>query len=96
MTTHPGNLLLLGDFNYHVDDASDKMVKSFMELTQSANLIQHVKQATHDHGHILDLVLTREDELDIKELHLDSSIKSDHSAIIFHPLSEASQYHKDD
>ena len=65
MTTRPGKLLVVGDFNIHVDDNTDKRAEAFVNVTSDANLRQHVEEATHDHGHILDLVFTRKGELNI-------------------------------
>jgi hypothetical protein len=53
------NLLILGDFNFHVDDAACSKAKQFIKLIDSFCLDQHVNQTTHEDGHILDLVMTR-------------------------------------
>jgi hypothetical protein len=59
LVTCSGPLLILGDFNFHIKDASDKDALSFLRLVSSFDLQQHVQQSTHRGGHILDLVLTR-------------------------------------
>lgn len=50
--------LVLGDFNVHVCCPSDPLVKDFLNLVESFNLVQHVHGSTHIHGHTLDLVLS--------------------------------------
>ena len=47
------------------------------------NLQQHVNIATHDKGHTLDLIITRDCELPIDNIRTDHSIHSDHFAILF-------------
>ena len=50
VSTTPGYLLLVGDFNLHVD-TSDHVAKRFVNLLQSFNLVQHVNSETHSNGH---------------------------------------------
>ena len=52
-------LLIVGDFNYHVEDTSDSEACSFNTLIDSFGLIQHVTDITHRSGHTLDLMLSR-------------------------------------
>ena len=80
-----GNLVVTGDLNFHVDDANDRDAAKFLDLLDSAGLVQRVGGATHKHGHTLDLVITREgDQLisDIPEIIRCDNVISDHSAIV--------------
>lgn len=52
-------LCLTGDFNVHVDDPNDSSARCFREPLKSISLTQHVNVLTHDQGHTLDLVITR-------------------------------------
>ena len=45
-------LLIVGDFNFHVD--------SFLDILNANGLTQHVTSPTHQKRHTLDLVITRE------------------------------------
>ena len=54
-----GILLILGDFNIHVDNSQDKEGVEFSSLVESLGMTQHVTEPTHRSGHTLDLVLTR-------------------------------------
>ncbi|XP_063952043.1 uncharacterized protein LOC129274037 [Lytechinus pictus] len=56
-----GRVLLLGDFNIHVDKPSKSDVAQFLSIIESASLVQHVTGATHNMGHTLDLVMTRDE-----------------------------------
>lgn len=46
------------EFNIHIDNLSENIASSFMNITESFNLIQHVSGPTHNKGHTLDLVFT--------------------------------------
>ena len=51
-------LLILGDFNYWIDDPGSKPYTSeFLELLDLNNIKNYVSDSTHIHGHTLDLVL---------------------------------------
>ena len=52
-------LLIVGDFNIHVDSSNNES-QSFLDILNANGLIQHVKSSTHQKGHTLDLVITRE------------------------------------
>lgn len=43
----PGNLLIIGDFNYHVDDNTKLDTIKFKRILESFNLRQHVNEPTH-------------------------------------------------
>ncbi len=77
-------LLVLGDFNIHVCCPSKPMVKNFMSLMDSLNFVQSVSSPTHNRGHILDLVLTRDFSVHICEI-FDAGI-SDHYPVVFEPV----------
>nr|DBA11553.1 TPA_asm: ORF13 [Malaco herpesvirus 2] len=82
-TSH-GKFLLLGDFNFHLDEiGKDMNAQKFSSFLNSHNLIQHVTQSTHNRGHILDLIITKNKELSINNISVNQSVKSDHKAILF-------------
>ena len=58
-TAIANKLLVVGDFNFHIDNQNDLIAKTFNDLLQTFDLQQHVREATHKKGHILDLVLSR-------------------------------------
>jgi hypothetical protein len=77
-----GELLLVGDFNFHMELVNDPDTKSLFNLFQSLDLIQHVTEPTHTSGHTLDLVIEKENvkptvsKVDIRDIDL-----SDHFAV---------------
>ena len=77
---HNAEVVIVGDFNIHLDELHDNNAKQFQKLLLSYGLQQHVSQPTHKHGHWLDLIITWDNA------HLVSNISfhpglSDHCAI---------------
>ena len=64
----PGKLIIAGDFNIHVENIGDPDSVKFATILRSHGLVQHVQSSTHVHGGTLDLVLTREKEVDSLEV----------------------------
>ena len=52
------NIVIVGDFNIHVDCAKCTLAVDFLDLIDCFSLVQHVKAPTHNQGHTLDLVIT--------------------------------------
>ena len=81
LVVSPGNLLIVGDFNYHMEDTRNLDTVKFNKVLESFSLIQHVDGPTHKEGHTLDLIITRA----IDELVICTEIRdpmlSDHSAV---------------
>uniref|UniRef100_A0A9J8ALG5 Endonuclease/exonuclease/phosphatase domain-containing protein n=1 Tax=Cyprinus carpio carpio TaxID=630221 RepID=A0A9J8ALG5_CYPCA len=50
------NLILLGDFNIHMDTASNLLTRDFNSCLDSFGLQQYVNFPTHSKGHTLDLI----------------------------------------
>ena len=53
-------VIILGDFNLHVEDKNDYYSQRLLNLLASQNMSQHVTDVTHVKGHILDLLITRQ------------------------------------
>jgi exonuclease III len=58
VTTLPHEFIITGDFNIHVDNATDSYTQQFLSVLNDANLTQHVTFPTHSHSHTLDLFIT--------------------------------------
>ncbi len=77
-----GSLLIMGDFNIHVEDPSDCHGKRLLNILASCGLSQHVIGPTHKDGGTLDLVITRDDDTLLHGVpHVDYRI-SDHDTIL--------------
>ena len=77
----PGRLVILGDLNFHVDNAADSNAKKFLDLLDLLNFSQHVTSITHKAGHSLDLVITRDSEAVIDNVTV-SDLLSDHALVL--------------
>ena len=47
LNLYGGKLLILGDFNIHVDVCDNRYASSFLDMLDASNLIQHVIKPTH-------------------------------------------------
>ena len=54
---HRGETVLTGDFNIHMELADDRYAKKFTELLLQFDLTQHVTEATHQEGGLIDLLI---------------------------------------
>ena len=54
------NLVVLGDFNIHVNETSNPNVNIFLDTMTALGLKQHVDGPTHKGGNCLDLIFTEE------------------------------------
>ena len=79
-STMHGKLVLLGDFNVHVDSGSDSEATDLQSLFDCFGLVHHVHGATHIEGHTLDLVVSRASDDIVHSCEVGSFI-SDHNAI---------------
>ena len=53
-----GQLLLVCDFNFHLDVSDDTEATKFNDLIYTFGLNQHIIGSTHKNGHTLDLAIT--------------------------------------
>ena len=80
-STLSGKLVLLGDFNVHLDSNTEPESRQLTSLLESFGLVQHVKDATHIKGHLLDLVVSRETDDLVQSCEVGDFI-SDHNSIL--------------
>ena len=78
----PEPLLIAGDFNIHVDihDHNDRV--KFMDLLVFMRLVQHVNTPTHQRGHILDPIITREVDSLVHKPPISDCFLSDHCTVL--------------
>src|ERR1044071_2675080 len=87
MASLPSDLLILGDFNLHLDVSNDYYSSEFLTLLQTFDLCQHITSPTHSSGHILDLLISKYGH-NISQVNVIDPLLSDHSVILFRlPLS---------
>ncbi|XP_072025193.1 uncharacterized protein [Amphiura filiformis] len=78
----PRKVVIIGDFNIHVDMPYKPEVKRFLSSLDTSGFHQHVISPTHSYGHILDLVISRLDDNIVRSCW----VQDDH-------LSNATIYH---
>ena len=77
-----GQLIIVGDFNIHVDDVDNIHAKRLKSLLDNFNLHQHVVGPTHVGGHTLDLVITPQDSQAVSETRVKDFMISDHYNVV--------------
>ena len=80
---HKKNLVILGDFNLHVNKVFEPDIIQFNEILSTFGLSQLIDQPTHVSGNTLDLLITNKNETEIKDIVIDDINFSDHSYIFF-------------
>ena len=78
----PEPLLIMGDMNIHVDVEDDADATKFLDLFESMRLTQHVNTPTHQSGHTLDLMITREFDHMIYSFPFFDCSLSDHCTVL--------------
>ena len=52
------NIVIVGDFNLHIDNDEDPKTQLFIDMMAAQGLDCHLNFPTHENGHSLDLVFT--------------------------------------
>ena len=74
-------LLITGDFNIHVETPEDSCSAKFLDVLESVGLKQHVNVPTHESGHTLDLIITRNCEDVVVDTPHATHFISDHAFV---------------
>ena len=74
-------------FYIHVNNTNDSNACELLNLVASLGLKQHFIGPTHEGGHTLDLVITREYDQVIKSAPMIDRFISDHAAVLCQPDS---------
>ncbi|WP_419615719.1 reverse transcriptase family protein [Thiolapillus sp.] len=77
----PGKTLLMGDFNFHFENLENNSRK-LHDIIDIFNLTQSVTEPTHNQGHLLDLVLSKQSDNILLSTKLHHGLTSDHTAIL--------------
>ncbi len=77
-----GPLMIVGDFNVHIDDRNSPVTNSFVQLLDEHGLTQHVSTPTHKNGHILDLFITKNHMDTAPEISETDHLIADHSSVV--------------
>jgi Reverse transcriptase (RNA-dependent DNA polymerase)/Endonuclease/Exonuclease/phosphatase family len=80
--SQPSEILITGDFNFHVDPPVPQCDTQFLTCLDTFSLIQHIGFPTHTSCHTLDLLITRSSSKLITSVTFDDPGLSDHMAIL--------------
>ena len=80
ITDDLGKLLLIGDFNIHIDEPTEPDTITSLDYLDSFNLTSHVQWPTHRSGHTIDLLISDQDDTSIKSV-TKGYMLSDHTFI---------------
>jgi len=78
-----GELLINGDFNYHLNNTSNVDTQQFISLLESCNIKQHISDPTHLLGNTIDLLLTRSSDCGLHNIRVTDQLISDHFVVHF-------------
>ena len=81
LTIAPGNLLIVSDFNFHIDNPGYTAAIKFTSILELFKLKWHVWGHTQKKGHILDLLITRADDYLVTSIEVRDPMLSDHLAV---------------
>ena len=82
IVTTKSEIIITGDFNFHVDLPDDNDARRFLELLDGFCLKQHVTFPTHKYGHTLDLLIFRNNSDIVSSVEIDYPCLSDHQAVM--------------
>ncbi len=71
-------ILIVGDFNIHVDNEKDALGSAFIDILNSIGVRQHVSGPTHCRNHTLDLIRLHGIDVNSVEILPQSDDLSDH------------------
>ena len=74
------DVLIVGDFNFHINDVNNESARRFSDLITSFDYESHVF-ATHKRGHTLDLILTISDDKFVSGVNVIDPAISEHFAV---------------
>ncbi len=74
-----GKLLIMGDFNFHMNKAEKPNVNRMIEILDKFDLVQYVTTHTHRHDNTLDLIITKRDTKSLN--HTINDMLFDHNVL---------------
>ena len=72
----------MGDFNFHFENVENKNSRKLHDIIDMFNLTQSVSEPTHNQGHLLDLVFSKQSDNILTSTKLHHGLTSDHTTIL--------------
>ena len=82
LLVYPGQLIIIGDINFQLDNELNSDTLHFNRMLNCFGLRQHVTFSTHTSGHLLDVVITRENDRLLLGNPVADTYISDHVSIL--------------
>ena len=82
MAMDRSNVLIVGDFIFHMDDETNNETGRFIDLLKAGDRTQHIEGPTHVAGHTIGLLITRSSDAFLDNIRIDIPHMPDHSAIL--------------
>ena len=79
--TNHKNLVLLGEFNVHVNRLDNQDTQAYIDTVEALGLVHHIDQPTHQLGNTLDLIYTESLEPILVSYAFTSNFISDHCLV---------------
>ena len=77
------SLIILGDINLHFEDNSEMYSVSMKTVLANRNFVQVIDKPTHRKKHILDWVITRDEDNTLHDIEVEDKCISDNFVITF-------------
>ena len=82
MVSSSGELIITGDFNFHIEDKTNTYATRFLDMLDCFNLtVLDALTPTHRNNHVLDLIITRSNQSLAKNIYVHDPAISDHYAV---------------
>ena len=81
LATEKGQIMIVGDFNFHIDNHINASAVKFIELLQTFDHTQRVKQTTREGNQILDFIITKSEYSIVRHISVIDPVLSDHYAV---------------
>nr|XP_061827608.1 uncharacterized protein LOC133613810 [Nerophis lumbriciformis] len=91
LVTHADNIIIMGDFNIHMNTPSDPQCMALQTIIDSCGLTQIINEPTHRNGNTIDLVLVRGVTTSKVTILPYTKVMSDHYLIKFEVLTHCQQ-----
>ena len=72
----------MGDFDFHFENVENNNFSKQHDMIDMFNLTQSVSEPTHNQGHLLDLVFSKQSDNILISTKLHHGLMSDHTAIL--------------
>ena len=88
------NIIIVGDVNFHLDVNSNNDARKFNDSLATCGLVQHVNEPTHQKGHTLDVVITKDSNAIISKLEFTDPVLCDRPVTYLEITTRYLSWHK--